>query len=345
MRQQQMVSQSAYAYRHQPPTLHYDMMVEMQPVDHPLPPPALEHYSGPKMQLPPQGQTLRDIRYPVSSAMDVGLPGNSYSNKQLNKPHFLANALAHATENGSVHTPTGAAPSQSFYPPSTSSRLLLTSVESNFSPPTRIYHHHHSASPPTQLQPTSTADLPSISTSYATQPHPCTASVSSGVPQPDPTPYSAYPTSAGHFVVASTASNSEQRMVSELITSILDSSPPQRKQLYSPPQQPHSASSFHSSKSPSALYPSPPNSETIQHFSENPHQNGMPMDLYPHASPPSLTPSPEGRDETAPHNITTIEGLVQQHDYPVLYGGVDSYNYGASIRFAQDYSTETMHNL
>ena len=183
----------------------------------------------------------------------------------------------------------------------------------------------------TQLQPTSTPDLPSITTSYAAD----------RVPQPDSTPYSAYPNSAGHFVVTSTASDSEQRMVSELITSISDSSPPQQQQLYSPPQQPHSASSVHSNRSPSALYPSQPNSETIQHSSENPHQNGMPTVLYPHASPPSLTPSPEGRDETAPHNITTIEGLVQQHDYPVLYGGADSYNYGASIRFAQDYSTET----
>jgi hypothetical protein len=61
---------------------------------------------------------------------------------------------------------------------------------------------------------------------------------------------------------------------------------------------------------------------------------------YPHARPHSLTPSPEGRDETTQHNITTIEGLVQQHEYPsVLYGGADSYDYG--IRFAQDYSTET----
>ena len=308
---------------------------------HPPPLPALEHYSGPEMQLPPRGQTFGDIGYPVSSAMDLGLPGNPSYSKQMSTPHFFSNTLAHATENGGVHTPTGAAPSQSFYPPSTSSQLPSTSAESNFSPPTRSYHHQHSASPPTQLQPTSTPDLPSISTSYATQPHPRTASVSSGVPQPDSAPYSAYPTSAGHFVVTSTASDSEQRMVSELITSISDSSPPQQQQLYSPPQQPHSASSVHSNRSPSALYPSPPNSETIQHSSENPHQNGMPTVLYPHASPPSLTPSPEGRDETAPHNITTIEGLVQQHDYPVLYGGADSYNYGAGIRFAQDYSTET----
>ena len=65
---------------------------------------------------------------------------------------------------------------------------------------------------------------------------------------------------------------------------------------------------------------------------------------YHHASPPSLTPSPEGRDETQ-HNITTIEGLVQQHDYPsVLYGGADSYNYGA-IRFTQDYCIHVPHAL
>ena len=62
---------------------------------------------------------------------------------------------------------------------------------------------------------------------------------------------------------------------------------------------------------------------------------------YAHASPPSLTPSPETRDELARHSITTVEGLVQQHDYPsMMYGGVDSYNYGG-IRFAQDYSNET----
>ena len=66
--------------------------------------------------------------------------------------------------------------------------------------------------------------------------------------------------------------------------------------------------------------------------------------VYHHASPPSLTPSPEGRDETQ-HNITTIEGLVQQHDYPsVLYGGADSYNYGG-IRFTQDYSIHVPHAL
>ena len=65
---------------------------------------------------------------------------------------------------------------------------------------------------------------------------------------------------------------------------------------------------------------------------------------YSHASPPSLTPSPEGRDETAQHTITTVpvEGLIQQHDYPSgMYGGADSYNYGG-IRFMQDYNnTET----
>ena len=108
-------------------------------------------------------------------------------------------------------------------------------------------------------------------------------------------------------------SDSEQRMVSELITSISDSSPPQQ-QLHSPPQQPHSASSVHSNRSPSTLYPSPPDSDRLQHSSEVAQQNGLITGAYPHASPPSLTPSPEGRDETQ-HNITTIEGLVQQHDY------------------------------
>ena len=316
LRQQQMPpQQQAYpaAYPH-PPTSHHPMMVEMQPM-----PPALEHYSGPEMQLPPRGQTFGDVGYPVSS-MDLGLPGSA-SFKPMSL--FYSN---HGTENGGVHTPTAAVP-QHFYPPSTSSQLPVTSAEHS-SPPTT--YHQHSSPPNVQL--TTASDLPAaISTSYS-QPHP----VSCGVPQPDPTTsYPTYPASTGHYPVTSTTSDSEQRMVSELITSISESSPPQPPQLPSPPQQqPHSASSVHSNRSPSSLYPSPPNSDTLQHSSEVAHQNGLMTGAYPHASPPSLTPSPEGRDET--QNITTIEGLVQQHDYP--YG--DSYNYGG-IRFTQDYSTET----
>ena len=63
---------------------------------------------------------------------------------------------------------------------------------------------------------------------------------------------------------------------------------------------------------------------------------------YSHASPPSLTPSPENRDDVTGH-ITTVEGVVQQHDYPsMLYGsGADSYHYGGGIRFVQDYNNET----
>ena len=182
------------------------------------------------------------------------------------------------------------------------------------------------------------------------------------------------------LLVSTTISDSEQRMVSELITSISNDSPPQQnsstmasanstrplqhidietnlpayiptsdtyaptntqqQQLYSPPQQPHSASSVHSNRSPSGLYPSPPNADTLQH-SEVAQQNGTAI-AYAHASPPSLTPSPETRDELAQHSITTaVEGLVQQHDYPsVLYGGADSYNY-SGIRFPQEYNSET----
>ena len=108
----------------------------------------------------------------------------------------------------------------------------------------------------------------------------------------------------------------------------------------SPPQQPHSASSVHSNRSPSsALYPSPPNSDTLQH-SEMAPQNRMAMQ-YAHASPPSLTPSPETRDKLARKTITTVEGLVQQHDYPTMsYMGADPYHYN-SIRFQQDYNNET----
>ena len=192
----------------------------------------------------------------------------------MSTPHFFSNTMAHMTENGGMHTPTAAAPPQPFYPPSTSSQLPPSSAE-HFSPPTTSYHHQHS---PTQLpQPTSTPDL-----SYSQPPHPA---VSTGVPHPDSTSYSTYPTSAGHFAVTS---DSEQRMVSELITSISDSSLPQQ-QLYSPPQQPHSASS---NQSPSALYPSPPNSETLQQSSEAVQQNGMTTVPYPHASPPSLIHRP-----------------------------------------------------
>ena len=63
---------------------------------------------------------------------------------------------------------------------------------------------------------------------------------------------------------------------------------------------------------------------------------------YSHASPPSLTPSPENRDDVTGH-ITTVEGVVQQHDYPsMLYGsGADSYHYGGGIRFVQDHNSET----
>ena len=323
--QQQMASQQGYPFPH-PPTSHHEMMVEMQPM-----PPALEHYSRPDMQLPPRGQTFGDLGYPVSSTIDLGLPPGSVSyRKQMSTPHFFSNTMAHTAENGGMHTPTGAAPPRPFYPPSTSSQLPPSSAE-HFSPPTTSYHHQHSASPPTQLpQPTSTPDL-----SYSQPPHPA---VSTGVPHPDSTSYPTYPTSAGHFAVTSTTSDSEQRMVSELITSISDSSPPQQ-QLYSPPQQPHSASSVHSNRSPSALYPSPPNSETLQQSSEAVQQNGMTTVPYPHASPPSLTPSPESRDEGG-QNIATIEGLVQHHEYPALYGGEGAYNYGG-IRFTQDYSTET----
>ena len=263
--------------------------------------PSVAHH----MQLPPQGQTFGDVEYPVSSTGSV-----SYR-KQMSTPHFFSNTMAHTAENGGMHTPTGAAPPQPFYPPSTSSQLPPSSAE-HFSPPTTSYHHQHSASPPTQLpQPTSTPDL-----SYSQPPHPA---VSTGVPHPDSTTYPTYPTSAGHFAVTSTTSDSEQRMVSELIMSISDSSPPQQ-QLYSPPQQPHNASSVHSNRSPSALYPSPPNSETLQQSTEAVQQNGMTTVPYPHASPPSLTQSPESRDEGG-QNIATIEGLVQLHEYPALYGG------------------------
>ena len=60
-----------------------------------------------------------------------------------------------------------------------------------------------------------------------------------------------------------------------------------------------------------------------QDNSEVAQQNWLMAGAHHHASLPSLTPSPEGQDDTI---ITTIEGLVQQHDYPsVLYGGADSY--------------------
>ena len=50
-------------------------------------PPALEHYSGPDMQLPPRGQTFGDLGYPVSSTIDLGLPPGSVSyRKQMSTP-------------------------------------------------------------------------------------------------------------------------------------------------------------------------------------------------------------------------------------------------------------------
>ena len=313
---QQRMSQQQPAYTAYPNPLtshHHDMMVDMQPM-----PLALEHYSGPEMQLPLQGQTFGDVGYPVSSSMDLGIPGSA-SLKPMNTSLLF---LEHTSENGEVHTPTGAAP-QHFYPTLTSSQLPVNSVE-HPSPPTT--YHQHSTVVPTTVPPTT------IPTSYS-QPQPV---FSCGVPQPDPTTssYSAYPASVGHFPVMGSTSDSEQRIVSELITSVSESFPPQQ-QLHSPPQQqPHSASFVHSNRSPSALYLSPHNSGSLQHSSEVAQQNGVTTGAYHHANPPSLTSSPEGCDET--HNITTMEGLVQQHDYPsVLYGGTDSYTYGG-IRFALD---------
>ena len=295
--------------------------------------------------------------------MDLGLPGSASFKPAISTPIFFSNTMHSVTESSNVHAP-AAAPH--FYPPSTSSQLPPSTKHP--SPPT-TYHQH--SSPPTQEQPHSTSDLA------------MTYSQPLAVP-PNPT-YPTYPTSTSHFPVSNTVSDSEQRMVSELITSISNDLPPQQsastlasannatrplqhidietnlpgypatfptsdpyaptstqqppQQLYSPPQQPNSASSVYSNRSPSALYPSPPNSDTLQH-SEVAQQSGMAM-ACSHASPPSLTPSPETRDELARHSITTVEGLVQQHDYPsMMYGGVDSYNYGG-IRFAQDYSNET----
>ena len=49
-------------------------------------------------------------------------------------------------------------------------------------------------------------------------------------PTPTPPLTPPYPTSAGHFAFTSTTSNSEQRMVSELVMSLSDSSPPQQQQ-------------------------------------------------------------------------------------------------------------------
>ena len=114
-----------------------------------------------------------------------------------------------------------------------------------------------------------------------------------------------------------------------------------QQQIYSPPQ-PHSASSVNSNRSPSTLYPSPPNSDTLQ-YSDLPQQTGQTV-VYGHgASPPSLTPSPETREDGHRNSIATIEGLVQQHDYPNLFNyGVDSFNYSSGIRLAQDsYNNET----
>ena len=341
-----------------PPPYPQQLMMEMQQL------PPLDHFAAahhghpnhpsPDMQ-PPQGQTFGDLGgYPVSSSMDLGLPGSA-SYKPANTPVFFSNPVHSAVESTSVQTPT--ATTNSFYPPSTSAHLPPSTEHP--SPPT-TYHQH--PSPPTQQQPRTTSDL----TMTYNQP-------------PRDSAYPRYPTSTGHIPVSTTISDSEQRMVSELITSISNDSPPQQtsstftsanttrplqhidietnlpayiptsdpytptntqqQQLYSPPQQPHSASSVHSNRSPSALYPSPPNSYTLQH-SEVAQQNGTAI-AYAHASPPSLTPSPETRDELARHSITTVEGLVQQHDYPsMLYGGADSYNY-SGIRFPQEYNSET----
>ena len=361
MRQQQGPLVHSY-----PPS--HEMMMEMQQMPGPMPD-QFGALHGQEMQ-PPQGQTFGDVRYPVSSAMDLGLPGSaSYKH---GTDIFFSNTMQHATENGGVHTPNGAPPN--FYPPSTSTQLPPSTEHP--SPPTT---YAQQTSPPTELQPNTTSDLTAMT---YTQP------ISGTVPPNPSANYpSSYPISSSHFVVTNTPSDSEQRMVSELITSISSEAPPhqtssiltnastasavtrplqhldmdsnlpsysaaiptsdpyaatstQQQQLYSPPQQPHSAGSAHSNRSPSALYPSPPNSDSLQH-SEVAQQNGMGTMAYSHASPPSLTPSPENRDEVTGHNITTVEGLVQQHDYPsVLYGtGVDSYNYG--VRFVQDYNNET----
>ena len=137
---------------------------------------------------------------------------------------FLCSSLcrSHCSSLGSNDRECGgpeaaAAVPQHFYPPSTSSQLPLTSAEHS-SPPTT--YHQHSSPPNVQL--TTTSDLhATISTSYS-QPHPGLC----GVPQPDPTTsYPTYPASTGHYPVTSTTSDSEHRIVSELITSISTTAP------------------------------------------------------------------------------------------------------------------------
>ena len=373
---QQMAPQGYQTYA--PPHTSHDPMMEMQQMTAQLQDQFHTQPGHPEMQLPPRGQTFGDVGYPPSS-MDLGL-SESTSYKHINTPLFFSNTMQHAAENGGIHTPTTV--QQSFYPPSTSSQLP-PSTEQHHSPPT-AYHHHQqvTASPPTQLQqqPTTSSDLVTMST--YNQPHPQpepttypSYPASSGHFAVTTTTSDSEQLLVNELITSISNDTSSQQALStfasannttlatrplqhiDIDTTNLPVYPAtsdpyaptvtnhqQQQQLYSPPQQPHSASSVHSNRSPSSLYPSPPNSDTLQHSTDTAHQNGMTAMAYSHASPPSLTPSPEGRDETAQHTITTVpvEGLIQQHDYPSgMYGGVDSYNYGG-IRFMQDYNnTET----
>ena len=88
---------------------------------------------------------------------------------------------------------------------------------------------------------------------------------------------------------------------------------------FSPPQ-PMSASS-NSSKSPiSTYYPSPPNSNELQHTVTTGH----------HADPPSLTPSPESRDCGQFTTESLVERVIPPQDF---------------LHRAQHYNSSLVHNL
>ena len=364
MPQRTSLVQSPNLYQPPPP----EMMMDMQQ----MPPP--EHFGishhrpshhSPEMQS--HGQTFGDLGYPTSSAMNLGLSGSgSFNPPEYSKPvnTFFSNTMHSVAASTGAHT---MAVAQPYYTPPSSTSQLPQSTD-HPSPPT-TYHQHPSPPAPNVLQ-NQQPQQPPHTTTDLTLPY------SQPLPMTNPS-FSTYSSTANQYpattsdseqmmvneLITSISNNTQVQQSSATLANAgsitrplqhldvetnlpayagtVPTSDPyaptttQQQQLYSPPQQPHSAGSTHSNRSPSALYPSPPNSDTLQH-SEAAQQSGLTMG-YAHASPPSLTPSPETRDELTRQSITTVEGLVQQHDYPsMMYGGADFCNYYSGVRFAQD---------
>ena len=87
---------------------------------------------------------------------------------------------------------------------------------------------------------------------------------------PNPTSYSTYPSTSGHVPVTSTTRGSEQRMVSELSTSIFESFP---QQLPSPRSSSHTAPALYTQTGVPPLL-STPLPQTLTHFNTNGSKTG-----------------------------------------------------------------------